>query len=324
MRQHIGLWLLSLFFALAGLSAPAAAQSCTAVISNVSFGTINLTTGLPSDTTATMDITCTGTASTTVRVCPNLGAGSGGTSGGGAPRLMTGTPSGNLAYNLYQDSGHSVVWGTVLGGTGSATPPVIDIVLDGSGNGSIARTVYGRVSGGQQTLAPGTFNSSFSGTDATIAAQYESGQTCASIGTSNATNSSFAVSASYPSTCTISADSMSFGAITSTVYAPIDAQASIITTCSASTPYQVALDNGVSGASQPTQREMLKGSDRLYYGIYKDSQRTQAWGGIPNANTVAGTGTGSSSTVQAYGRIPTQSTPPSGTYTDTIIVTIDY
>ena len=41
-------------------------------------------------------------------------------------------------------------------------------------------------------------------------------------------------------------------------------------------------------------------------------------------NVYNGTGTGSEVTIPVYGRVQAQATPPSGTYTDTVIVTIDY
>lgn len=315
-----------IFFIAAAAFATAAgaqAQSCTATIDNLSFGTVNLTTGLPYDTNGTMQISCSGTAGSTVRVCPNIGAGSGGTSGG-SPRLMTGAPAGSLAYNIFQDSGHNVVWGSVLGGTGGATPPQIDIVLDGTGSGSASRTVYASVSGGQQTLAPASFSSNFSGSDVRIASAYaDTDPTCLTIGDTNATSASFSTSANYVSSCTIAANALSFGTIATSMVIT-DADTTITTQCSASTPYQVALDGGLTSASNPAFREMQKGADRLTYGIYRNSGRTQVWGHIPNVNTYAGTGTGLSTAIPVYGRIHAQERREAGTYTDMIIVTIDY
>ncbi|WP_280527698.1 spore coat protein U domain-containing protein [Ciceribacter thiooxidans] len=39
---------------------------------------------------------------------------------------------------------------------------------------------------------------------------------------------------------------------------------------------------------------------------------------------MTGTGTGLTENVSVYGRVPAQSTPAPGTYTDTIVVTVTY
>ncbi|EEF26199.1 conserved hypothetical protein [Ricinus communis] len=41
-------------------------------------------------------------------------------------------------------------------------------------------------------------------------------------------------------------------------------------------------------------------------------------------STVAGTGTGNAQLLTIYGRVPPQTTPSSGTYTDTVVVTLTY
>jgi spore coat protein U-like protein len=52
--------------------------------------------------------------------------------------------------------------------------------------------------------------------------------------------------------------------------------------------------------------------------------RTLAWESTTGTNTAAGTGTGSGQALTIYGRVPVQTTPAQGTYTDTIIGTITY
>src|SRR3989337_4174401 len=88
---------------------PAAAQSCNAAIDGLNFGMIDLTANIPYDTSANVHVTCTGTVGATVRVCPNIGQGSGGSDPGGAPRYLTnGTDL--LHFNLFQDPGRSTIW----------------------------------------------------------------------------------------------------------------------------------------------------------------------------------------------------------------------
>jgi spore coat protein U-like protein len=93
--------------------------------------------------------------------------------------------------------------------------------------------------------------------------------------------------------------------------------------CTNSTPYTVALDGGTSGATDPTQRKMSKGAEKITYGLYQDSARSQGWGNT-TGQTVGGTGTGSSQALTVYGRVASQTTPSAGSYSDSVVVTVTY
>src|SRR5262249_7563458 len=67
--------------------AQATPSSCGFTITSLSFGTVDLTLNAAIDSTATLSANCTGDAGTVVRVCPNINAGSGGTTTG-SPRFM--------------------------------------------------------------------------------------------------------------------------------------------------------------------------------------------------------------------------------------------
>jgi spore coat protein U-like protein len=94
--------------------------------------------------------------------------------------------------------------------------------------------------------------------------------------------------------------------------------------CTNATPYTVGLNGGNSGAVDPTNRKMSKGSETIIYGLYQNSARTQPWGSTSGANTVGGTGTGSSQGLTVYGRVASQTTPSPGSYTDSVVVTVTY
>jgi len=104
----------------------------------------------------------------------------------------------------------------------------------------------------------------------------------------------------------------------------LDAAGSIAITCTNAAPYTIALDGGSIGAINPVQRKMSQGSERITYGLYQDSGRTQPWGDAAGINTAAATGSGLAQTFSVYGRVPAQSTPSPGTYTDTVVVTVSY
>lgn len=120
--------------------------------------------------------------------------------------------------------------------------------------------------------------------------------------------------------CSVSASAVSFGTF-GLIGNPIDSTGDLSVTCSLATSYTVGLDGGQAG--QPASRLLSSGSATIAYGLYKDSARSELWGDT-GSDTQSGTGTGSAQTYTIYGRIPTQSTPAPGSYTDTIFVTVTY
>jgi spore coat protein U domain-containing protein, fimbrial subunit CupE1/2/3/6 len=299
----------------------AAPINCGFTITNLSFGTVDLTLNTAFDITATLSANCTGDAGVVVRVCPNINAGSGGTTTG-SPRFML-SGSDKLNFDLYQDASRTVVWGSYLWAYSSYTAPTIDITLNGGGAGSATATIYGRISAGQQVLLPGSYSSSFSGSNTQIAYAAATSGTCAAIGNTNATSASFTAGAGYSATCSVSAATLSFGS-TGVLSAILDGTTSLTTTCSATTPYTIGLDGGNAGASDPAQRKMSNGGAQITYGLYQNAPRSQPWGNNTGTNTVAGTGTGSGQALTVYGRVPAQTTPAPGTYSDSIIATLTY
>jgi spore coat protein U-like protein len=301
---------------------PASAQSCNFSISDLIFGSINLAANTSFTTTATYSASCTGTANTTVRTCPNIDAGSGGSTSGNPRFLLNGGTQ--LNFNVYQDGAYSSVWGSNLWGfAGSYASPTIDVVLNGSGVGSASQTVFGQISAGQPTLPAGLYSSSFAGAQTSIAYAYSTIGTCATIGTSHATTAPFTVTATNATICSVSASTLNFGA-TGVLRATLDATSTITVTCTNTAPYTVALDGGLSGATNPTQRKLTQAAQTITYGLYLDANRAAPWGDSVGVNTAAGTGTGLAQTLTVYGRVPAQNTPAPGTYSDTVVMTISY
>jgi spore coat protein U-like protein len=312
----------SLGIGLAFAADPAAAQSCSFTISNLDFGSINLSANTTFTSTATYSANCTGTANTTVRTCPNIDVGSGGSTSGSPRFLLNGTTK--LNFNLYEDGAYASVWGSNLWGfAGSYPSPTVDVALNGSGSGSASMTMFGQVWSGQQTLPAGLYSSSFSGTQASVAYAYSTLGNCATIGNSHATTTAFMVTATSATVCSVAATALNFGA-TGVLRSALDGTSSITVTCTSAAPYTVALDGGLSGASNPTQRKMSQGAESITYGLYQNSNRAAPWGNSDGVNTVAGTGTGLTQTFTVYGRVPAQSTPSPGTYSDTVVLTISY
>jgi spore coat protein U-like protein len=313
---------LAISLVLLGAVAPACAQSCNFTIGTVNFGNIDLTANTSFNTSSTFSASCTGTANTTVRVCPNLDTGSGGSTTGNPRFLLNG--GSQLNYNLYQDSGYATVWGSNLWAfAGSYGSPTIDIPLNGSGTGSGNATIYALVWSGQQTLPGGAYTSAFSGTQASVAYAYSTVGTCAAIGSSHATAAPFNVSATDQTVCSLSTSAVNFPA-TGVLLSSVDATGAISVTCTSGASYTVALDGGTTGATNPTQRKMAQGAEQITYGLYQNSGRTLPWGDTSGGYAAAGSGSGLSQNLTVYGRVPAQNTPSAGTYMDTVVVTLSY
>ncbi len=63
-------------------------------------------------------------------------------------------------------------------------------------------------------------------------------------------------------------------------------------------------------------------TNAITYGIYRDAGATLPWGNISGTNTASlSSGTG---TLTAYGRVPAQTSPPPGSYSDVVNVVIMY
>jgi spore coat protein U-like protein len=136
--------------------------------------------------------------------------------------------------------------------------------------------------------------------------------------------SSFTVSITLAATCTInSASALNFGnqGILST---NVDQTSTIQVTCTNTTPYNIGLDAGTGTGATVTTRKLTSGAATVNYTLYSDSGRTTIWGTTIGTNTVAGTGNGTGQNYTVYGRVPSQTTPAPGTYSDTITVTVTY
>lgn len=132
-----------------------AANACSVDVASISFGGINVLTGLPVDSVGgPIVVSCTGDSGTVnLSIGLDAGAGSGATE---ATRKMqlTGNPTYQLSYSLYSSSsnraGHSC-WGN--SGAALYAPNITVSNNTGSGNFS----VYGQIFGGQQTARSGIY-----------------------------------------------------------------------------------------------------------------------------------------------------------------------
>jgi len=302
---------------------PASSQTCSFSNTGLDFGNVSLTDSSEPSTTGTFTATCSGTANQSVRICANIGGGSGGATNSGSERDMKQGAS-TLAFTLYAGASSTSTWGSYLWGF-AATPPSLTVNLGGDGTGTTSETINGLIYSNQGTTGTGTFTTSFSGSDAEADYGYTSNFSCGPSLSGRATSVPFTVRTTNRSTCTVSATNLDFGTQAS-LASDIDISNSISLTCSSGTAYTVGLNNGNSGGTGPATRLMANSTnaDKVTYGIYLDPGRTQPWGDGKTGGVASGIGNGSAQTFTGYGRIPGQSTPSAMDYTDTVVLTVSY
>lgn len=144
------------------------------------------------------------------------------------------------------------------------------------------------------------------------------------------TSSTITVTLTVTQDCTITAPTLSFG--TAALVSSLDPVSQTITIrCTKGSSYSVGIDNGAHYASG--NRRMTNGTNGIAYDIYFPVGSANRWGTITaerrssaQATTGAGTYTGSTDQTFTYRAqiISGQSTPPAGTYIDTLMVDITF
>lgn len=136
---------------------------------------------------------------------------------------------------------------------------------------------------------------------------------------------SFQVTVTIQAGCSITAtNDLAFGT-TSVLVANVDATTTLSVQCTDTTAYDIGLDAGTgTGATVAVRKMTGPGAATIDYTLYTDAARTTVWGNTVGTDTVSATGNGTAQTYTVYGRIPAQTTPADGSYSDTITVTVTY
>jgi spore coat protein U-like protein len=142
--------------------------------------------------------------------------------------------------------------------------------------------------------------------------------------------SDMSVTMSVGNNCTISAGTLAFGAydpVSANATTAKDGAATLAVNCTNGSTATITLGQGsnadVASTDAAPLRRAISGSDYLSYALFSDSGRTTAWGNT--AGTGAGyTGTGGSTNVTVYGRVPAGQNVPYGSYSDTVVTTITF
>lgn len=301
------------------------------------FGAIDLFGG-NTDNSLVISYTCAagvsqypGTGTAYIKMCLDLGSGSGGSTL--SPRTMSSIVGDGLAlqYNFYSDAARSIVIGNET--SGSYPPVSVNLQVPVSNfytTTSGTLILYTRVPSGQGALisSPGDYYQSvFPGSASSLTYAWSSTGMPASctVGTGGTGNQNLniQVQAHIQSGCFIStATDLDFGIHTANLTANVDQTSMLAVTCTSNSSWQLGLNSGLHATG--STRQMIGPSGTLIqYGLYRDAARTQSWGNTLSVNTLNGSG-GSATSLKVYGRVPPQSAVPAGAYSDTVTVTLTY
>lgn len=211
----------------------------------------------------------------------NAGTGVGATT---TVRKLTGPSGAELSYEIFRDSAYSLNWGNTSSDE-----------LTGTGSQQIY--IYAQLLAGQ-TGPAGTYTDTVSSATTT-----------------------FTLTVTIQSSCSISANPLSFGTYAGAL---LSANTALSVTCTSGTAYNVGLNAGTSTGASVTKRMMTgPNSALLNYSLFSNSSYTTNWGNS-TGSWVSGTGTGLAQTLTVYGQIPAGQYPAPGSYTDTITATVNY
>ncbi|HVZ75166.1 MAG TPA: spore coat U domain-containing protein [Polyangia bacterium] len=144
------------------------------------------------------------------------------------------------------------------------------------------------------------------------------------------------VSATVVASCTIATNAVTFTGydpVNVNLTTPFDSSTgSLVVACTNGTTATIGLGQGsnplgTSTASVPL-RQMASGTNRLGYFLFQDAARTITWGDInlavPTAAVTYNATTAAPQTFTVYGRINAAQDVAVGSYTDTVVATVQF
>jgi spore coat protein U-like protein len=312
--------------------------TCTATMSNVSFGNVSFTDGSGSgnnaSVNATLNYTCTNNAILLVEesatVCFNINAGA--QSGANFnPRQMTDGAGDVLQFQLFQGAA-PINWGS---NTNTPAPFIVSMSIPGSLLGGSTQSgntpLRGTLVSNQTAAPPSSYQDQFTGSNTLIQVNSQAGATAppTCIGGTTGNTFPFAVTATIIKGCSVTASNVNLGtvpfnAVNST------ANGTLNVTCSNGTPYFVGLapSNGNTTGAGSMKGTLTGNTDLVPYQLSSTpGPGGTVWGNTATStsvgNGVAGTGNGLIKPITVYATAANANFTPD-TYSDTVTVHVNY
>ncbi len=135
------------------------------------------------------------------------------------------------------------------------------------------------------------------------------------------------VSANVIRKCTVTAAPLDFGSydpVQANASAPLDAEATVVVTCTRGTVVSVGMGSGANASGQ-TRRMSGGGTNFLSYEVYKDSSRADIWGSTGGGLLSGGVAPSRDPRqFTVYARIAGGQDVAEGAYQDTVLVTVEF
>lgn len=153
------------------------------------------------------------------------------------------------------------------------------------------------------------------------------GSAAPSMAVAGSNTSNLEISASVPSSCTISTLGLTFDSYSYASGFPADGAGTVLTNCTRNTNAVITLDQGnnfATNSSNEAPLRRLKNTDTtnyLNYTLYQNSAMTTIWGNSTNTGV---TSSNESTSTGVYGRIPAGQNVPAGSYSDTVTATVTF
>lgn len=304
--------LVSVSIALLVLTTNALTQTCTVSLPAIAFGNVDVLSGVAIDTTATVTVHCISGLAVGQRVCISIGAGS---DSDVTSRKMDDASADKVRYDLFKDAARTQLWGSWQTAFDTA-----GVQLDVPQNTTQNVTVFARFLSAQQSAIPNSYSSTFT---ANPFIQYGNKTATACPTGGKTASTSTTATATVIKNCTVSATSLNFGS-SGVISANIDQTSNVQVLCTKTTPYNIGLNAGTAPGATVTTRKMTNGAKQINYSLFQNAGRTTNWGNTVGTDTVASTGTGATQNFSVFGRVPPQTTPAPGAYSDTIVVTVTF
>lgn len=156
-------------------------------------------------------------------------------------------------------------------------------------------------------------------------AAFAVGVGCASAAGAATATGTLTVQATVSDACSVADAALTFGAVNPTngILVPVTTNISVV--CTLGTSFSVGLGDGSNVNSGNRRLRRGATTDYLRYELYKDILMTSRFGDTGASDRVAGLGLGVTATpVVVYGTIPSAQTAASGSYSDSVQITLYY
>ena len=312
-----------------------AVVACTATMTDVSFGSVDLVNNTGTSTSGTLSYTCTNSDrfnAVQVNACFAVDGGQNSQSQLNPSRMLdSGNLSNVLTFNLFLPD-NATTWGSSLYGTQPYNPPVFTIPRAPNGStssisGSV--TIPARLVNNQNAVLPNTgantYRDSFSAGSTAIGFAFTNVGSLApaSCGANLSIRFPFTVSATVIKSCKVTAAELNMGSQDSTA-TNIPGSSSLAVTCSNTSPYNIGL---TPGNGSTTGAGLMSGTggnlDKVPYQLKSVSATGPNWGNTVATGAVTGSGSGAAQSVPVFATVPSVNFTPDD-YKDTVTVTVNY